>query len=129
MSQEPPKAQVPQRADRRQYTSEYKQRILDEIDNASEAGQIGAILRREGLYSQIISKWRQQRQSGGLNATKEVRRGPKPDPQAAEIKRLLKENERLRSRLETAELIIDFQKKVSRLLGVELDQDGHPIKE
>lgn len=110
-----------QRAERRQYTSEYKLRILDEIDHSREAGEIGAILRREGLYSQVISKWRQQRQRGSLDAGVENTRGPKPNPEAAELKRLRKENERLRNQLENAELIIEVQKKVAVLLEKYLD--------
>ncbi len=112
-----PDPEVPLRADRRHYTGEYKQRILDEVDHAQEPGQIGAILRREGLYSQIISKWRQQRQQGQLNGSQDRQRGPRPHPEAAEVKRLRAENERLRSRLEQAETIIEVQKKVSQLLG------------
>jgi transposase-like protein len=106
------------RAERKHHTAEYKQRILDEIDAASEPGQIGAILRREGLYSQIISKWRHQRQQGRLNGSTDVKRGPRPSPEGAELERLRAENERLQKRLEQAELIIEVQKKVSQMLGM-----------
>jgi transposase-like protein len=109
--------EVEPRAVRRQYTAEYKERILDEIDRAEEPGELGAILRREGLYSQIISKWRQQRQKGQLRDSHQTKRGRKADPQAGELSRLKAENERLRARLERAEAIIDVQKKVSQLLG------------
>jgi transposase len=104
-------------AQRRQYSKTYKQRILDEIDAAREAGEVGAILRREGLYTQLISKWRAQRQAGfpGTGA----RRGPAADPQAREIARLKQENEQLRKKLERAELVLDVQKKVSRILGLD----------
>jgi len=114
-----PEIEVEPRAERRQYTSEYKQRILTEIDRAREPGEAGAILRREGLYSQIISKWRQQRQSGGLADTNATKRGPKVEAGAGEIARLQHENEQLRLRLERAELIIEVQKKVSQLFGLE----------
>jgi transposase len=114
-----PETEVEPRAERRHYTSEYKQRILTEIDRAREPGEAGAILRREGLYSQIISKWRQKRESGGLADTKEAKRGPKEEAGAGEIARLQHENEQLRTRLERAELIIEVQKKVSLLLGLE----------
>ncbi len=111
--------EVTVKAQRRHYTAEYKQRILDEIDAAQQPGQIGAILRREGLYYQIIGKWRHQRQSGHLT---EQKRGPKADPQAKELERLKKENERLRKQLERAESIIEVQKKVSRMLGWMTDE-------
>lgn len=114
--------EVEPRAVRRQYTSEYKQRILDEIDQAREPGELGAILRREGLYSQIISKWRQQRQRGSLRDSSQSKRGRKANPQAAELARLQAENQRLKARLERAEAIIEVQKKVSRLLGE--DENG-----
>jgi transposase len=114
-----PDPEVEPRAERRHYTKEYKERILDEIDRAQEPGETGAILRREGLYSQIISKWRQQRQSGQLNDSRALQRGPKAQPEAKELARLKRENEQLRAKLERAELIIEVQKKVSSLLVVE----------
>ena len=75
--------EVEPKAQHRHYTADYKQRILDEIDSATQPGEIGAILRREGLYSQIISKWRQQRQHHGLHASTQTRRGPNPTPKLA----------------------------------------------
>ena len=115
-----PDPEVEPRAERRHYTAEYKLRILDEIDHASEPGEIGAIIRREGLYSQIISKWRQQRAKGSLDGLQSQPRGPKANTTAAEVARLQRENERLRKKLEQAELIIEVQKKVSQIL--ELDE-------
>jgi transposase-like protein len=103
-------------AQRRQYSTEYKERILSEIDQAREPGQIGEILRREGLYSQIISKWRAQRKAGYPGSG---HRGPQANPQAGELARLKAENERLRAKLERAETIIEVQKKVSLLLGLD----------
>jgi transposase len=114
-----PNPEVEPRAVRRQYTTEYKQRILDEIDRATEPGEIGAILRREGLYSQIISKWHQQCARGGLESLAPQKRGPKAAPEAVELARLKRENERLRRKLEKAELIIEVQKKVSQILGLD----------
>jgi transposase-like protein len=111
-----PDPQVEPRAERRHYTQAYKERILAEIDAAQEPGEIGALLRREGLYSQIISKWRQQQQQGTLAGTTSAPRGPKVDPASAEMTRLQRENEQLRARLERAEQIIEIQKKVSQLL-------------
>lgn len=116
MSREPD-PQVISKAKRRTFSDEYKMCILDEVDACTEHGAIGALLRREGLYSSHISTWRQQREQGVLGTRK---RGRKPDPQAAEIARLQRENERLRSRLERAEHIIDVQKKLAHLLGTPL---------
>lgn len=105
------------RAKRRQHTAEYKLRILRELDECTGKGEVGAILRREGLYSSLISKWREQREQGSLNGLGGQRRGPKIDPNAAELARLQRENKRLKEKLERAELIIDVQKKVARLIG------------
>ncbi|NJN81927.1 MAG: transposase [Caldilineaceae bacterium] len=93
-------------------------RILTEADSCSEQGQIGALLRREGIYSSQLAAWRRQREQGKLGQ----KRGRKPDPQAAEIKRLRQENERLQTRLGRAEHIIDVQKKLAQLLGTSLDE-------
>ncbi len=112
-----PDPEVVLRGQRRGFTAEYKQRILDAIDAAEQPGEVGQILRREGLYSQLISKWRAQRSRGSLADTQARKRGPKPSPNAGEVERLQRENARLRARLEKAELIIDVQKKVSQLLG------------
>lgn len=105
------------RAKRRQHTAEYKLRILRELDECTGKGEVGAILRREGLYSSLISKWREQHEQGSLNGLGGQRRGPKVDPNAAELARLQRENKRLKEKLERAELIIDVQKKVARLIG------------
>lgn len=115
--------EVAPKAQRRQYSFEYKQRILNEIDACKEPGQAGAILRREGLYSQLLSKWRQQLKQTGSVGLAPQKRGPKVDPQAAELARLRRENERLRQRLERAELIIEVQKKVSQMLGLPTEPD------
>ena len=109
--------EVVPKAKRRQHTAEYKLRILGELDKCTGKGEVGAILRREGLYSSLISKWREQREQGSLNGLGGQRRGPKVDPNAAELARLQRENKRLKEKLERAELIIDVQKKVARLIG------------
>lgn len=111
-----PETEVVATAQRRQYNREYKERILAEIDGAREPGEVGEILRREGLYTQLISKWRAQRKDGFPGTGK---RGPQANPQAGEIARLKRENERLRARLERAETIVEVQKKVSLLLGLD----------
>lgn len=109
--------QVIPKAERRKFSAEYKLRILAEADECSERGQIGALLRREGLYASHLDKWRKQRERGALEGLRGQKRGRKPDPQATEIARLQRENEQLRSRLERAEHIIDVQKKLAQLLG------------
>ena len=110
--------EVVAKAKRRQHAAEYKLRILREIDECKGSGEVGALLRREGLYSSLVSKWREQRERGSLTGLSGHRRGPKVDANAAELVRLQRENKRLQEQLERAELIIDVQKKVARLLGV-----------
>jgi transposase-like protein len=112
------KTEVVAKAKRRRHTAEYKLRILRELDERQGSGEAGAILRREGLYSSLVSKWREQRKRGYLTPGAQ-RRGPKTDPAAAELARLQRENQRLREKLERAELIIDVQKKVVQLVGLE----------
>ena len=114
--------EVVAKAKRRQYTAEYKLRVLREVDVCQGAGEIGALLRREGLYSSLVSKWRQQHEKGSLEGLGAHKRGPKPDPQAAELARLQCENERLRERLRKAELIIEVQKKVAQILGAPIEE-------
>jgi len=116
-----PDPEVPERPKRRTFSADYKLRILEEIDKAGP-GEIGAILRREGLYSSVVSTWREQRRKGTLQAFS-IKRGPKPDPLAAENAKLRRQNEKLRRDLEAARLVIDVQKKVSRLLG-ETEKEG-----
>jgi transposase-like protein len=115
--------EVVPKAKKRQYTAEYKRRILQEYEACTEPGARGALLRREGLYSSNITNWRRQRERGELAGLTAKKRGPKVDPQAVENARLRGENERLKKRLEQAELIIDVQKKVSQLLGIELSEN------
>ena len=110
----PPDPEVPEKAKRRRFSAEYKLAILREADACTEPGQIGALLRRERLYSSHLVDWRRQRDTGALEALAR-KRGPKPaDPARAEA-------ERLRGRLAQAEKIIEIQGKVSELLGIPLD--------
>jgi transposase-like protein len=106
---QPPDPEVVPRAKRRTFSAAYKVRILEEVDKCDQPGQIGALLRREGLYSSHLSTWRRQRRQGELQGLTPKKRGRKGDPQAAEMTALRKENEQLRARLEQAELIIDVQ--------------------
>ena len=118
-----PDPEVVPKAKRRQFTAEYKLRIVREADASTEPGQIGSLLRREGLYSSYLSTWRRQREEGQLQALSSKKRGRKgQDPSAEELAQLQRENERLRARLEQAEIIIDVQKKLSKLLGLTMDR-------
>lgn len=106
---------------RRTFTAHDKLRILAEIDRAAGTGGIGAILRREGLYSSALSDWRRQRDAGALGALSPSKRGPKPplpNPLAGELASARRDNIRLQQRLERAEAIIELQKKVAELLGL-----------
>jgi transposase-like protein len=110
---------------RRTVTAAEKLRILRQVDEAGPGG-IGAILRREGLYSSLLTDWRRQRDAGAYEALKAVKRGPKVEPihpLAAEHARLLHDNGRLTLRLQRAEAIIDIQKKVALLLGLSMPSD------
>jgi transposase-like protein len=114
-----PDPEVVPKAKRRRFTAQYKLRIVKEADACTEPGQIGALLRREGLYSSHLSKWRQLRQDGQLQALSTKKRGRKaPDPSVAELAKLRRENEHLRARLKQAETIIEVPKKLSQLLGL-----------
>lgn len=113
-----PNPEVIVKAERRHFTAEYKQSILQEADACTQRGEIGALLRREGLYSSHLDTWRRQRTRGGLQGLTPAKRGRKADPQAAENARLLRETVKLKAQLERAELIIEVQKKVSQLLGL-----------
>jgi transposase-like protein len=111
---------------RRVFGAKEKLRILAAADQAAasgEPGAIGAVLRREGVYSSMLATWRRQRDEGLLQALSPARRGPKTvpvNPLQAEVERLERENRRLKGRLAQAEGIIDLQKKVSELLGIPL---------
>jgi transposase-like protein len=116
-----PDPEVVPLAERRRFTAEEKLRILEEAEGCTEPGEIGALVRREGIYSSYLSRWRQARDSGQLSALGANKRGPKAVTDAAatrEIARLRRENERLQKRLGQAETIIEAQKKLSALLGL-----------
>ena len=107
---------VSAKAHRRSFSATYKLCILEEADQCKDRGQIGELLRREGLYSSHLSDWRKQRTAGQLQALAPRKRGRKKDEHAAEIAALRRENERLRTQLSQAELIIAAQKKLSQAL-------------
>ncbi len=116
--------EVPEKARRRRFSAKYKLRVLDEADRCSQPGELGELLRREGLYSSHLTCWRKQRREGSLQGLEPRKRGRKAQPKNPLTKRvseLERENEILRKRIEQAELIIDVQKKVSQILGVTLE--------
>jgi transposase-like protein len=114
-----PNPEVVPQAKRRRFSADYKQRILAEADQAKGSGGIGALLRREGLYSSLLTTWRRERKAGALKALAPRKRGPKSkrDPVAEENQQLRRQNERLTEDLRKAEIVIDVQKKVAALLG------------
>ena len=112
-----PDPEVSERPVRRRFSARYKLDILAQID-AAEPGGIGAILRREGLYSSHLVDWRRARDRGALEALARPSGRPRPNPLAKEVDRLTRQNSRLEQRLATAERIIEIQGKVSELLGI-----------
>ena len=102
VNEEMPKTEVVAKAKRRRFTAAEKQRLLREVDACQGSGEIGALLRREGLYASYLTTWRRQREQGELDGLSPQKRGPKPDPQAIELARLRRENERLQERLRQA---------------------------
>jgi len=116
-----PDPEVPERAKRRQFSAEYKLRILREADACKGSGEIGALLRREGLYSSHLVLWRRQRETRALAGMRARKRGPKPKEVDPRVKQLERENVRLQRRLKQAETIIEIQKKVAGMLGIPLN--------
>lgn len=114
-----PNPEVVAKPRRRTFTADYKRRILDEADAARFSGSVGALLRREGLYSSHLVSWRRERDAGVLDALTPHKRGPKSKrhPLDDENQKLRRLNERLTEQLRKAEIIIDVQKKVAALLG------------
>lgn len=119
-----PDPEVPEKPIRRKFKAEYKLRILQEADQCLKPGQLGALLRQEGLYFSNLSTWRRQRDKGLLHVLTPQKRGPKtqkPNPLSRRIGELERENQKLTQRLKQAEIIIEAQKKISELLGIPLD--------
>ena len=126
-----PNPEVVAQAKRRRFTAEYKLRILREVDRARGSGGIGALLRREGLYSSVLATWRREREAGVRQALAPQKRGPKSkyNPLAEENQQLRRENQRLTEELRKADIVIDVQKKVAALLGRPIDApelEGRP---
>ena len=122
-----PEPEVLERPVRRKFPADYKLKIVQEADSCTIHGQIGALLRREGLYSSHLSVWRRQIQQGTLQALSPKKRGPrkqKQNPLAQKVARLEKEKQRLSKKLKQAETIIEVQKKIAELLEIPLDQNA-----
>jgi len=115
-----PDPEVPAKAKRRQFSAEYRLRILKEADACKGTGEIGALLRREGLYSSHLVTWRRQRDVGALAGMKARKRGPKGRAEDPRLKQQEREIARLQRRLKQAETIIEIQKKVAGILGIPL---------
>jgi len=118
--------EVYSKAQRRRFTAEYKRKVLQEADACTKQGELAALLRREGLYSSHLTAWRRLREAGELSGLAAKKRGPKSRPvderdqEMADLKRQIA---RMTDRLEKAELIIEIQKKVGRLVGLEMPDD------
>ncbi len=116
--------EVLERPQRRRFSAEYKARIVQEADSCTEAGQIGALLRREGLYSSYLASWRRSYRRGAKAALTDNKRGRKQQfsPVEKENERLRKQMTHLERRLERAEAIIEIQKKISMIAGIPLKE-------
>ncbi len=122
----PPDPEVLEKARRRQFTAEYKLRIVQEADAAREPGEIGALLRREGLYSSHLITWRRQRDAGAFSGLQQKKRGRKAKeihPLARKLAESEAKNRRLEKRLAEAAIIIEFQEKVADVLGIPLKSE------
>lgn len=122
-----PDPEVPEKKKRRKFTAAYKLCIVEQANRCHQPGEIGALLRREGLYSSHLVAWRRQYESGALQGLNPKRRGRKRMPQNPSAERLAaleKENQRLKNQLRKAEIIIEAQKKISEILGIDQDPEG-----
>jgi len=122
----PPDPEVPEKKPRRKFTAKYKLRILEEADACTQPGQLGALLRHEGLYSSYLTTWRKQKAKGLLQAMMPKKRGRKrkeKNPLSKRVAALEKENLRLQQKLKQTELIIEAQKKMSEILGIAQNLD------
>ena len=119
-----PDPEVSEKKPRRKFTAKYKLQILAQADTCTQPGQIGALLRREGLYSSSLTLWRRQRENGilkGMTPRKRGRKHKSENPLTKQVAQLEKENRRLQQKLKKSELIIEAQKKMSEILGIAQD--------
>ncbi len=117
--QDRPDPEVPVNKPRRKFTANYKLRILQEAENCTAPGEVGVLLRREGLYSSNLTAWRKQKEQGILQGVTPKKRGRKTkekNPLAQRVAELERANRKLQSKLKKAEIIIDVQKKISQIL-------------
>ncbi len=122
-----PEVEVVAKASRRRFSAEYKLKVLREAEACTTPGAIGALLRREGLYSSHLTTWRAQRERGELAGLTPKKRGPAPQPKnplAGKVAALERAVSRLTARAERAEALVDLQKKVAELLGIARPQTG-----
>ncbi len=120
----PPDPEVAAKPKRRRFTAEYRLRILEEADRCTEPGEVGQLLRREGLYSSHLTAWRKARRSGALRGLASKKRGAKPkarNPLEPKVRQLEAEVARLEGELHKAHTILDVQEKVAGLLGFSLE--------
>jgi transposase-like protein len=121
-----PEVEVVAKAERRRFTAEYKRRIVREADRCTKPGEIGALLRREGLYSSLLTTWRAARDRGELEGLSAKKRGPKvvaPDPRDKKIAELEREVGRQSKRAERAEALVDVPKQLAALLGTPFESE------
>ncbi len=118
-----PDPEVEMRAKRRQFSAQDKLRILNEADSCSESGQIGALIRREGIYWSYLTDWRRELENGQLQGLQARKRGRPRDEQSREVRELRSENEQLKAQLAQAELIISAQKKLAQALEQTLSRN------
>ncbi len=124
----PEDPEVLPKATRRRFTAEYKLQIIEQADQCNESGAIGRLLRKEGLYSSLLSEWRRQRERGilqGLSPAKRGRKPAEPNPLLPEVERLRKENQRLAKKLKQAETLLDVQKKISQILELDAPEGSN----
>ena len=124
----PANPEVVAKATRRRFPVDYKLKVLEQADRCQDTGQLGALLRREGLYHSNLQLWRRQREQGILNGLTPRKRGRKLNPQSQlleENQQLQRQNQRLSKRLQQAEIIIEFQKKLSEALGIPLQKESN----
>lgn len=119
--------EVVAKGERRRFPADYKLKVLREADDCKQPGEIGGLLRREGLYWSNLTNWRKQRERGELVGLSARKRGPQrreKNPLAERVRELERDNLRLKRRAERAEGIVELQKKVSEILGIELGKSA-----
>ena len=125
IERELPEVEVTGKAERRRFSAEYKRKILKEADACNRPGELGSLLRREGLYSSNLTSWRAARDRGEITGLAPQKRGPKAEVRDARDKRIAeleRETKKWKARAERAEALVDLQKKVSEILGITLPE-------